>query len=262
MDRLNKQEELKEEQDMLDWLTPLDFSHQQSAFSNRQQKGTGYWLLDADKVKDWVRNHRQILFLLGMAGVGKTFLASIIVDYLEKRFMNDQSVGIAYLYGNFWQKHDVSDLLASLLRQLVRERRSVPQRVKTEYDRYRRKGTRPPLDELVDMLHLVAGEFSQVFIILDGLDEYQDFDKTRTRLLSEAFDLVEKAGANILAISRFIPEISKKFEDVPLFEIRATDNDIRKHLSGHMDQLPAFVSSRNDLQETIISTIVGAVNGV
>jgi hypothetical protein len=102
--------------------------------------------------------------------------------------------------------------------------------------------------------------YSRVFIVVDALDECQV--GCRSRFLSEIFNLQVKCGANIFATSRFIPEITEKFNGSTPMEIRANDEDIRKYLEGHMSQLPSFVSRNVDLQEEIVTKIVQAVDGM
>ena len=65
-------------------------------------------------------------------------MTSVVVDYLNKKFQNDASTGVAYLYCNFrrQQEQKPADVLKSLLKQLVQEQSSVPEDVKTLYERH------------------------------------------------------------------------------------------------------------------------------
>ncbi|KAI1357154.1 hypothetical protein F5Y08DRAFT_271388 [Xylaria arbuscula] len=71
-----------------------------------------------------------------------------------------------------------------------------------------------------------------------------------------------KAGVNIFATSRIVPEITERFKESPSIEIRATEYDIRRYLQGHLSELPKFVTSQFDLQEDIIISITKAVDGM
>ncbi len=62
--------------------------------------------------------------------------------------------------------------------------------------------------------------------------------------------------------SRFIPEIVKNFEGSISLEIRASDEDVRRYLEGHMSRLPSFVLRGLDLQEEIKTEIIKAVDGM
>jgi hypothetical protein len=135
--------------------------------------------------------------------------------------------------------------------------------VKTLYERHKNKRTRPLYDEISKELQFVVADYLRAFIIIDALDECQVFDGGRQRLLVEIFNFQAKTGANLLATTRFIPEIVKKFKvRSTLLEIRASDNNLRKYLDGHMFKLPLFVSRNAVLQNEVKTAIINAVNGM
>ncbi|KAL1906533.1 hypothetical protein Sste5344_007701 [Sporothrix stenoceras] len=142
--RHEHREVLEERQTILNWLTPIDYATQQNDFLNRRQTGTGTWLLDSAEFTGWVESRVQTLFCSGIPGAGKTILTSIVVDNLYTRFQNDPKVGIAYLYCNYRRQNEqkADDLLTSLLKQLA-------------------------------TLQAVASLYSNVFIVVDALDECQ-----------------------------------------------------------------------------------------
>jgi Cdc6-like AAA superfamily ATPase len=254
----------KEDLEILNWLTPIDYGPQHSDFLKRRQPGTGQWLLDSVKYQAWLNTAKQTLFCPGIPGAGKTILTSIVVDNLCNRFHNDATVGITYVYCNFRRKDEqkIDALLASLLKQLAQSQVSLPGSVKDLYDRHEKKKTRPSSDEISRALHSTAGSYSRVFIFVDALDECQVSDGCRTKLLSEIFSLQAKHGANLFATSRFIPEITGKFQGSISLEIRASIEDVRRYLDGCMSQLPEFVRYNHDLQEEIKAGIVKAVDGM
>jgi hypothetical protein len=254
----------KEDLEILDWITPVDYGPQHSDFLSRRQLGTGQWLLDSEQYQAWLKTSAQTLFCPGIPGAGKTILTSIVIDDLTTRHQNDPSIGIAYLYCNFRQgdEQKAKDLLASLLKQLSQKRPSLPDSVKAVYDQHKDKRTRPSIDELSRAFRSVSAMYSRVFIVVDALDECQVSDGCRSRFLSEIFSLQVKCGVNVFATSRFIPEITEKFTGSTSLEIRASDEDVRKYLEGHMSQLPSFVSRNVDLQEEVVTKIVQAVDGM
>ncbi|KAH7113480.1 hypothetical protein B0J13DRAFT_533856 [Dactylonectria estremocensis] len=247
---------------ILEWLTPIDYAPQQSDFINRRQAGTGQWLLDSTEFQTWLQADEQTLFCPGIPGAGKTILMSIVVDELTTRFGNDESVGIAYLYCNFRRQDEqkAEELLASILKQLVQGQMSLPGSVKSLYDKHKDRRTRPLLDELSRTLQSIAGIYSKIFILIDALDEYQATD--RKRGLSEIFELQAKCRASVFATSRFIPEVTEKFNGRPSLEIRASEQDVRRYVAGHMSHLPSFVRRCPDLQEEIKTATVKAVDGM
>ena len=248
----------------LNWLTSMDHASQQADFVSRRQEGTGQWLLESAEFRRWMEGDKQMLFCPGIPGAGKTILTSIVIDHLCARFRNDGAVGIAYLYCEFRQKDQQSpkDLVAGLLRQLAEGRPCLPLNLTSLFSSHKRQNTRPSLGELSRSLRSIAATYSKVFIIVDALDECQEANGCRARLLSELISLREKCGANIFATSRFTPEIARHFKGDMTLEIRAHDQDVRRYLDSHKAYLPCFVQRRLDMREEIKTAIVDAVDGM
>ncbi|RYP64225.1 hypothetical protein DL770_009235 [Monosporascus sp. CRB-9-2] len=105
----------KEDFEILNWLTPIDYGPQHSDFFKRRQPGTGQWLLDSVEYQTWINMDKQTLFCPGIPGAGKTILTSIVVDDLSTRFQSDRKTGFAYIYCIFQRQAEqtVDNLLAS-----------------------------------------------------------------------------------------------------------------------------------------------------
>jgi NACHT domain len=265
VNRLHGRQDDHEHRTILDWLTPINYGDQQSDLIARRQAGTGKWLLNLDEFQSWLNKSKQTLFCLGIPGAGKTMITSIVVEHLQTEFRDDSSIGIAYLYCNYRRQEEQKpvDLLASLLKQLVQRRTSMPKNVVEIYKRHNNERTRPSFGEISKILHSVIADYSRTFIIIDALDECRISDGGRGRLLAELFNLQARTGANFLATSRFIPEIEKEFTGRSAkLEIRASGDDLQTYLHGHMLKLPSFVSHSADLQNEIITAIIEAVDGM
>jgi Cdc6-like AAA superfamily ATPase len=245
---------------ILDWLTPINYGTQLSDYLARREPGTGEWLQQSKEFQAWLGTGKQTLFCPGVPGAGKTILTSIVINHLIDRFSTDPSIRIVYLYCNFKQQVKADDLLASLLKQLSQERSSLPDTVKALYECHKSKGTRPLCDEISRALRSVAAMYSRVFIVIDGLDEYQA--NVRSKVLSEVFNLRDEFRANLFATSRFIPEIGDKFDGSTLLEIRATEHDMRRYLDSHIAELTSSVDLSSELQEEITTGIIKAVDGM
>ncbi|RYP53496.1 hypothetical protein DL768_001533 [Monosporascus sp. mg162] len=239
--RQDNREGAEERKAILNWLTSIDYAPQQSDFINRRQAGTGQWLLDSEEFRTWVEAEKQTLFCPGIPGAGKTILTSIVVDDLTTRFGTEESIGIAYLYCNFRQqdKQNVEHLLASILKQLVQGRLSLPESVKSLYDKHKDKWT-PSVNEISRALQSVAPTYQRIFIIADALDECQ-VSNGRSRFLSEIFSLQGNTGLNIFVTSRPLLEIETQFSGCLWREIRARDEDVRRYLGSHVLRLSGFL---------------------
>ncbi|KAF4626835.1 hypothetical protein G7Y89_g11321 [Cudoniella acicularis] len=257
--KLDKDEDIK----ILDWLTQVDYGPQQTDYIRRRQPGTGQWLLDSPGFQTWLKTIKQTLFCPGILGAGKTILTAIATNDLNTRFQNDSCIRIAYLYCNFWRRDEqkAKDLLMSLLKQLTQSQSSLPESVKSLYDRHRDKRTRPLLDEISRTLQSVAGIYSRVFLIVDALDECQVSDGNRTRFLSTIFKLQSKCNANIFATSRINDEIASLFVGTETLKIHATNEDIKTYLNGRLLPLQPDIFD-SSIRDMIMSEIIKAVDGM
>ena len=121
---------------------------------------------------------------------------------------------------------------------------------------------RPPFDDLLAALQVVAGLYSRVYIIVDALDECKVAGGCREEFLKGIFDLQAKCAANIFATSRIIPEITDKFEKYISLEIKASEEDVWRYVDGHILNLPSFLRRDSDLQGELKRAIVKAVDGM
>jgi hypothetical protein len=252
------------DEQILRWLTSIDFATQQNDFISRRQEGTGRWLLDSDEFQKWVNQSGRTMFCPGIPGAGKTILASIVVDYLDNQYHGDPTTGIAYIYFDFRRQHEQKPegVLSSVLKQLAQEQAPLHESIEALCWRHNCRQTRPSLSEVATALHSVVATYSRTFIIIDALDECQVSGEGRRKFLSEISNLRRQTQANLFVTSRFIPEIENEFEGCGSVEIRASSDDVRRYLEGHISQLPSFVSRNVDLQEEIVTEITQAIDGM
>ncbi|RDW77988.1 hypothetical protein BP5796_05840 [Coleophoma crateriformis] len=262
VDQSNRWQENRDLQDILNWITPIDYAAQQSDFVSRQQDGTGQWLLDSVEFQTWLQTPKKTLFCPGIPGAGKTILTSIVVEELKSRFVDDRSIGIAYLYCNFRRqdKQNTKDLLSSLLRQLSEGQTFLPGIVKDLHKRHESERTSPSLDEVSKAIKSVTSLYSRAFIVIDALDECQQ--GCRKSLLSEISSLQTDCEVNFFTTSRFIPDITRIFDGGLWLEIRASKGDIERYLDAHMADLSTFDEWDQKLQDEIKTRISDAVDGM
>lgn len=183
MSKLDRKEDLE----ILQWITTSEYGSQQSDSLRRRQPGTGEWLLNSKEFQEWRNGSSKTLFCPGIPGAGKTILTSIVIKHIDEQVRFDTTVGVAYIYCNFQNKHNAEDMIQSLLKQLTQGQPSLPKAVKNLYELHRPKQTRPLLQEISKTLKSVAAIYSKAFIIVDALDECQASNRCRKTLLSEIF---------------------------------------------------------------------------
>ncbi|PHH82191.1 hypothetical protein CDD82_6749 [Ophiocordyceps australis] len=261
---LNERENDRERLKILDWLTPVSYGARQSQALSKRQPGTGQWLLDSAEYKAWEGEAKQTLFCPGMPGAGKTILTSIVVEQLTTLYQHDENVGIAYLYIDYGRQAEqgVSDLLASIVKQLAQSQNSLPDSVKSLYETHKGKGTRPLDEEIWTTLDLIAALYDRVYILVDALDEYRA-DGSLVKFLKKLFNLQDTRGINLFATSRHIPEIDYLFEDSIRVEIRADNDDIRSFVESYINNhFRSFVRDNPKMREQISTQIIRSAQGM
>ncbi|KAL7938651.1 hypothetical protein V8C35DRAFT_288776 [Trichoderma chlorosporum] len=264
VDKLVAIQQNKDDQEILEWLTPIDYAPQQRDYIQIRQPETGRWFLESEEYQTWVESDKHTLSCPGVPGAGKTIMTAVVIDNVYTRYKGDAEIGISYLYCDYRKQYEqkAEDLLVNLLKQLTQGRATIPDCVRTLYNRFKSEPKFPPLYELMEILRSVSLLYSKVFIVVDALDECQAANSSRNIFLSELFRLQAETNANIFATARSIPEIVEAFKETSSLDIGAKDEDVQKYLTGNMLRLPAFVSSNLELQNEIRDTMSKTADGM
>lgn len=186
-------------------------------------------------------------------------LASIAIDYLVSTFCSQEDVGVAYIFCDYKTQNEQTplNLLASLLRQLLEQKLSVPEEIRVLY-----KKNRPSLDKVFESLQLIASSFLRVFVVVDALDELQQHGRSLQTWLSKLCEAQATKSVNLMLTSRDIPRVTENVQSNVRLEVRASDEDVERYVDGHLDELPRFVSKSPKMQQTIKDAIVSTVDGM
>ncbi|KAF7362797.1 ANK-REP-REGION domain-containing protein [Mycena venus] len=243
-----------ERNQIIEWLSPINFFLRHADISRARQAGTGGWLLADPLFKQWESGSGRTLWCRGIPGAGKTVLASKVVDHLNTDCKN-KKIGVACIYLNHKEADEQtpSKLLAGLWRQLVLDK-DIGTAAKKLYQGHSEKHTSPSLDEVVHVLRSSFGEFSKVYIIVDAIDEYPEVHR---RILLERLAAIGPT-VNLMVTSRphLTPDASLR--NLRALEIRANDDDVRKYIDAQIQLSPRLlehIQSRPKLRRDIHSKI-------
>ena len=230
------------------WLSPLAFWQKQENVYSEHHPGTGGWILESDQFRNWMNGTPANLWCHGPPGSGKTVLASIVVNHLRTRFLNDPEVGVAFVYCE-WKNRgilSVANLLASIWSQFTIDE-AVTSEAEYLYDQHTKFSTTPRQHEIISILEREVDRFSSVYIVVDALNELTE-ENSHTSAFIGALNMLaqsKKTRVHILATSNIE---QSSLEKPGIIHITAKRDDIELFVR---DTILGGVSYSNDLSQII-----------
>ncbi|KAF8199794.1 hypothetical protein K438DRAFT_2112069 [Mycena galopus ATCC 62051] len=227
------------------WLRVPDQKVKQSSSSGVRNRSPCRWFFEDGKLMTWQDNPRQLLWIEGASGTGKTIISSMIIEQLFKdraTLNSTDSTAIAYFYFELGQQ-SVESALRRLILQLSSQG---PYQILNEQHQLCKGQTVPNYSELLLILEKLLLMFGRTYLVLDALDECktEDYDRVakfvatisawshiqlHVLITSQSRDVFENALLPLRNLSRIIPQKD------------TTSDDIRLYVSNEL-------ASRSDLQ--------------
>lgn len=187
---------------------------------------------------------------------------SIVINYLQMVF-GGGNVAIACIYCNYKEQttQTVSELIASLLKQLVQDRRGTPDNIKTLYKKH--PVSRPKLDDFIKALKSEIGTYSRMFIVVDALDECPE--SIREDLVKALASLGSAVNLNLVVTSRPLPSIQQLFLYAKRVDVCANNEDVRKYIQARIScepQLLRHIKTVPALRDSIVDKIIANAKGM
>lgn len=288
--------EVKELDDLLHWISPLNPSYRQSFFAarSRRYKGTCDWLLERQEYMNWRDLDQDMnLVVSGPAGAGKTVLSAAILQDLMERWdhqnqtrpeLGDDVVPVCIIYYYFdlrdAYKNTTAGFYDSVVRQLLQ---------------YNPLGYSEVLElaKITDRAHPDPGEYvelirkllddvlatSHVYFVIDGFDgeECNDYDNILGDVTSwkSALQKLDGGGSGsgscsppsynkghlkILATCRTTnePKVGGLLEGaiIPVLDDPIV-KDIRTYVRGQIDNMPP--AAKNAIGESLLEEMIRTI---
>ncbi|KAL9105910.1 MAG: hypothetical protein Q9227_008969 [Pyrenula ochraceoflavens] len=226
---------------------------------------TGISILKDKAYKPWLNGKVFTLWCSGLAGAGKTFAASALIDDLEQS--RDSDLGLAHYYCEFDQRHkqNIRSLVASLTRQLLTQNEDYFDEI---CDEVRIRGQALPLADVRVLLHKSIKAFRSTYVIIDALDEFASSQDQRSELAELLAKLREETGLGRLRLcitSRPANSIFEILSPATEILIRASEGDIAQYVRR------AFECSRHgrslrkqdsELVKDVVTAVVTKSDGI
>lgn len=163
---MTSNKETAEDNKIMAWLSATHPSNKRNEVEQRRHPGSGGWLMDDTRYKTWKHTPGSFLWLSGMAGCGKTFLSSAVVDDMQRS-------GLRVIYFYFQFDDNTRRKVDHILRSLISQSYWMTDKAKayTKDMRQRCDGhAEPTANQLYDCLVSILNS-DEYWVIVDALDE-------------------------------------------------------------------------------------------
>ncbi|KAI9650594.1 hypothetical protein NHQ30_000612 [Ciborinia camelliae] len=258
-----------EREQIIRWLAASlpDPSTEHNIAREKFQTGTGYWLIEGDRLKTWSETTNSFLWLNGGGN-------STVIEHIQQLCEKEPNVIVSYWYitYNNTATQNVSNIIRSWIRDICSNRRDTPQPLKDAYVRCNHGQQQPTTKQIMEMLRCVMVGFRDVYLVVDALDEYPKLE--RESLLETIVEIRrwEIESTHIFVTSRAEDDIryhlvslcsrynSETFQNIKVEDPNITE-DIKKFLKSTIRGFRSRIWN-SDLKEEVIDSIAQQADGM
>jgi hypothetical protein len=229
------------------------------------QPGTGTWIFEEPTFLNWLKDG-YCLWINASNGFGKTVLASTIIQKLHSGLPNPRQA-VAFHYCDFRTASSLNstNILGSIVRQVVSQSSHLPSVVQTLYDDLVNVRA-PGIDDFQDLLAKISGmSCEMIYIIVDGLDECPD-RKSFLQAVSGLSECSVKQNFRILVTSRPSQDIRQSFEKMgsSIFGVGPDQiaKDVELHVKTEILKQPKLSKLPHDIKESTRKSITSGAQGM
>ncbi|KAF4342049.1 hypothetical protein FBEOM_3980 [Fusarium beomiforme] len=257
--------------DIIDWITGGCSGDDQvmlhRALLSEIVPGTGTWILEDKEFLAWLDGPNRLLWMHGDLGTGKTMLTCLIIREFELR-ARTQPIACIYTYFRGTQTR-IESIVLDLLKQLLQQQKTdeLAKDLSDKYIDWCRHRKYPSLQEYQLLLITLCKSFSQVYLVIDGLDNCIDSNHEKTRELVEALIRSLRGYLKILVTSRSDVLCEDIIKPDATLRVVPRDGDIRLYVESRIDNKLSIRENTNQsetpvLRNEIIERVTDATKGI
>jgi hypothetical protein len=193
-------------------------------------------------------------------------LRSIVIHHLESYISeNQEDTAVIFAYCRYTDQHSISDILASLIKQLAARHSRLLSLVESVYRDHLLAETRPNQQQWLELLRALLLLLNRAYIVIDALDELPD--DSRDELLNalkllQASLLITSRPSNafqLLSDVEYVEIRDENAEDIGLFiRQRFKESSNLTNLLGEREEVRRRIYAK--LKETSKSMYVAFKN--
>lgn len=184
------------------------------------------------------------------------------VDYLLDRYVDDQQVGIAYVYFDYTDRKNLTRemVAAIILKQLIKQLDTLPADLAAMHNTCDRQSTRPTFSKLIELIIVLSKEFGSILVLLDAFDECDEAQQ------DHILSLVSKMSASEISVfittrPHLLGVLREVIDRPTILEINAQQADVERYLRANLETRKTKRLDEN-LREEIINTISPRAHGM
>ncbi|KAI0871719.1 hypothetical protein GGS24DRAFT_503531 [Hypoxylon argillaceum] len=202
--------------------------------------GTGNWLTESLQFQQWIETAGSKMWLSGIPGAGKTVLAGAVIQRALEKGNSSPTVGVAFFFCDYKDPKAtiLSNILGAMASQLARQNDQAFGELEKLFESLHPRAELPKdadSDVLQDCLEEMFKCFSQIIIIVDGLDECGDSADKVTQVLTNIANYSTNVTMALLSRDEYTIDIKLR-DDFTKIEVRARREDILLYVGSEIDR--------------------------
>lgn len=188
---------------------------------------------------------------------------SMVIDDLRNSFPS-HGFTLAFLYFDYQdqERQTLSNMLSSMLRQIVAMMLEIPKSVADAYEKFPSSGSHLLTHDLEKMILETVEIIPRAYIVIDALDEC-DESRCRRPFFRFISRLAQAQAVRLFVTSRqCYYDINTFFSTYPQIKIQAHDNDLRRYMYQELDHAAMDDIIDKDFASMIVETVLTRAQGM
>ena len=235
-DAYERQTRLKMASDVVTWLSESEGSQEDylHELADQRQPETCNWILQDPQMGAWMdeSSSRDFLWMTGIPGAGKTFVASLLIENLQSR--GDRCWGYCFCGQVTTAGNVCVEIMRTLTVQLLQQN---PDMAPLIHEGFLQRLSSRSVASIKKMLICLLPEVKKTFLVIDGIDE---LGRSEQETILKALGDIAKETDNdckFLILSRDEPQIRKFLSKNHLKLEGKTDESIRQYIANNVESL-------------------------
>lgn len=230
---------------------------------------TGLWLTESPGFIQWLDTPGSKLWLSGIPGGGKTVLAGAVIQETLTCASRSDTIGAAFFFCDYQNEHtlQITNIIGALASQLAQQKQEAFDLLQDFYDSLHLMDGRhidPDPNDLRALVGKISELFSQVYLVVDGIDECGNGMDEVAEILADL--ATNSCGISIAISSRDEAAIRRQLHaNFKQVEVAARAKDLDLYVRAELESLICRgrlrVTTQN-LKEEIRQTLVDEAQGM